>query len=1117
MSIIREVYVKNASTGAVTETPSKFGIDMNTPGTIATLTENEIKKILAEEEVAASVKNKVLDGNGLATAFPPLIRGEGANSISSPTASATNERTIALGVETSAGWFGYYFGAVDFTNNYVYLSKTQCYEGGTNTPPQVTTDDAYLDLEFEDIGWTGASIDPETQEEIPGDWVSMTQTMKYDRCAQVLEVYYNRVKLSELPFTEIQELDLTNDELEFSDYTIANMTQPTRGIVEVGKFAYAEGIGSLAIGYESHAEGCYTFAYGRAAHTEGMLTEAAYTSHAEGRGSIARGYSAHAEGFYTEANKDYAHAEGAYSKADGRASHAEGGTTVASGNRAHAEGEFTLASGDYSHAEGKKTVDTITQHEVTVNTGATGTYAHSEGQNTAASNTAAHAEGRETIASGEFSHAEGEKTVASGRRAHAEGNNTLARENGAHAEGFQSQAIANFAHAEGNNTIASGQASHTEGNKTQATAQYSHAEGNNTLAKGNDAHAEGGRNAEKTSESRVRWEIESLTGAIGATAHAEGFNTSATGDYTHAEGQDTVATGKRAHAEGYGSVAAGGASHAEGEAYALGNRAHAEGRSKAEGSYSHAEGYDTYAISNYTHAGGRGVIAKSNGLAQTAIGQYNAENLNALFVVGNGESNSSRSNALEVLKDGSLVAADLTIDNMSTKRTIEKVKKIEAEIKPTLDYTSPSVPAWGYIPVRGFKIAGTEWVPAEDPYEAYIYLDSQTYGVYPGMRASLTLKGHYSNIEILEAWGQKLKVSCAGGMDITLNPAVDDIANGNVYNYMSIIGHPELGDIETGYYTTAFGNDSVAYSKCAFASGQACKALGKYAHAEGSHTEAGAWAHAEGSHTIAARYGAHAQGLSTKALGAASHAGGAETCALGYAQTAIGKFNKEYLGATSAGDTSGSIFIVGIGTSTGACANAFRVTNAGQCYGAQAFTGSGADYAEYYEWLDGNFYNEDRRGCFVTLEGNKIRLATAADDYILGVISSVPVVVGNGFTDMWQGMYLTDVFGNKLTEVVEVPEMVDEETEEVIPAHTETRFILNPEYDSTKEYKGRHERQEWAAVGTHGQLIVVDDGTCLVNSYCRVDDNGHATIAWEKTDYRVIERLDDTHIRIVIK
>ena len=244
---------------------------------------------------------------------------------------------------------------------------------------------------------------------------------------------------------------------------------------------------------------------------------------------------------------------------------------------------------------------------------------------------------------------------------------------------------------------------------------------------------------------------------------------------------------------------------------------------------------------------------------------------------------------------------------------------------------------------------------------------------------------------------------------------------------------------------------------------------------------------------------------------------GYNTIANDYGQVSVGRYNVNKPGATSEADTTGDAFIVGIGTGSTARSNAFRVSNDGKCRGLSSWGSSGADYAEYFEWSDGNPDNEDRRGLFVTLDGNKIRRATSKDDYILGVISATPVVVGNTWSDEWQGRFLTDIYGERLKEIVEVPETKNEETGEIIPAHTETHFILNPEYDPEKPYVSREERKEWGAVGMVGQLVVNDDGTCKVNGYCKVTDDAIATKADGKTDYRVIERLDDTHIRIVVK
>lgn len=293
-------------------------------------------------------------------------------------------------------------------------------------------------------------------------------------------------------------------------------------------------------------------------------------------------------------------------------------------------------------------------------------------------------------------------------------------------------------------------------------------------------------------------------------------------------------------------------------------------------------------------------------------------------------------------------------------------------------------------------------------------------------------------------------------------------------------------------------------------------ASGVFSHAEGTGTTAsGQHAHAENYQTIASGMGSHAEGLLTKANGAYSHAenyqttadgnyshaSGVGTVAYDY-QFVAGRYNNLASAPTSESDTEGSLFIVGCGTNT-ATANALRITTAGKCYGSQSFGASGADFAEMFEWCDGNTNNEDRRGLFVTLDGDKIKLANSDDDYILGVVSATPTVIGDTASEEWHGKYKTDVFGNRLTETVNVE------------GTTETRFILNDDYISDKEYKSREERKEWASIGLIGKLVVTDDGTCEVNGYCKSGNNGIATKA--TAGYRVLKRIDNNHIRILYK
>lgn len=308
---------------------------------------------------------------------------------------------------------------------------------------------------------------------------------------------------------------------------------------------------------------------------------------------------------------------------------------------------------------------------------------------------------------------------------------------------------------------------------------------------------------------------------------------------------------------------------------------------------------------------------------------------------------------------------------------------------------------------------------------------------------------------------------------------------------------------------TAGKKEGTTVGQNSTAEGQETTASGKFgAHAEGYKTVAsGDMSHAEGNNTTASGESSHAEGRGTMASGSISHAGGDSTIAATWAQTAIGRFNiKDNAGITKLSNW----FIIGNGGSDEARSNAFRVANDGTTFGKGAFQTSGADYAEYFEWLDGNPKAEDRRGYFVTLDGNKIRKATTADTYILGIVSATPVVVGNSDPDDWHGRFLRDVFGNYLKEMIE--EEYEDENGEKQKRMIES-YVVNPEFDSSKSYTPRAKRQEWSPVGMLGQLIVRDDGTCEVNGYCCPNDDGIATMS--QAGYRVIKRVTEDIIQVI--
>ncbi len=239
-------------------------------------------------------------------------------------------------------------------------------------------------------------------------------------------------------------------------------------------------------------------------------------------------------------------------------------------------------------------------------------------------------------------------------------------------------------------------------------------------------------------------------------------------------------------------------------------------------------------------------------------------------------------------------------------------------------------------------------------------------------------------------------------------------------------------------------------------------------------------------------------------------------------QTAFGHYSKL---STPEGVDSGSAartaFMIGNGSSDSSRSNALRVNYNGTIYATNSTIATGADYAEYFEWADGNSDGEDRVGLFVTFDEQdpeKIKIASAGD-YILGIVSGHPNTIGNGDED-WRGRYVLDDFGRYIEETYEYEETWQDKDG---VKHTETkegiRYKENPDYDPEEQYIPREERSEWSAIGMVGVLSVYDDGTCQVNGYCRCGDGGIATLAETRTfdTYRVIQRISDNIIKVVIK
>ena len=100
------------------------------------------------------------------------------------------------------------------------------------------------------------------------------------------------------------------------------------------------------------------------------------------------------------------------------------------------------------------------------------------------------------------------------------------------------------------------------------------------------------------------------------------------GNYSMVEGIDNTASGVASHSEGRGNT--------------------------VSGHYAHVEGRNNTVTASYAHAGGIGNTA--NGQAQTVIGKYSSShNSTDLLVVGNGTSDTNRSNAMTLDTDGNVI------------------------------------------------------------------------------------------------------------------------------------------------------------------------------------------------------------------------------------------------------------------------------------------------------------------------------------------------------------------------------------------------------------------------------------------------------------------------------
>ena len=501
---------------------------------------------------------------------------------------------------------------------------------------------------------------------------------------------------------------------------------------------------------------------------------------------------------------------------------------------------------------------------------------------------------------------------------------------------------------------------------------------------------------------------------------AIGIDTSARGEGSFAEGISTTAYGKYSHTEGEGSSASGMASHAEGSGTLASNvGAHAEGaNTKATGYGSHAEGSNTIASIESQHVEGK----------------YNIDDTTAIHVVGNGTSNSERSNAHTLNLNGEAwFAGDIYTGSTSGTHKDEGSKKLLTEddidtlnqaITNKADKTSLIVLDEPII--INLTLESNEVYTLSTPIEliekeiwhceSYCVSDGVEYHDFGLGRVLNDGNGNLS-ISFLNGCGVLTNTTLTNGNRLANTFTISKVLEYNkTPNYLIDQTEGTLG-VSSGKYSHAEGHSTTAVGSCSHAEGQTTIAMGNWSHTEGKETSAlNSYGHAEGLQTLSDGQTAHAEGAKTKAIGTASHAEGylsaASFCAHaeGYSTSAEGDF------AHAEGDTTIASGVASHAEGTSGKANQnselIKTTASGVASHAE---GVGTQATEEAAHSEGSLtiasgYASHAEGCYTIAAGDAQHVEGIAN--IEDTESKYIHITGNGAWDARSNAYHLDWDGN---------------------------------------------------------------------------------------------------------
>ncbi|MDB2658886.1 tail fiber domain-containing protein, partial [Flavobacteriaceae bacterium] len=346
------------------------------------------------------------------------------------------------------------------------------------------------------------------------------------------------------------------------------------------------------------------------------------------------------------------------------------------------------------------------------------------------------------------------------------------------------------------------------------------------------------------------------TTASGAGSIAMGLSTVSSADATLAMGNNTTASGDGATAMGFGTV--------------------------ASGSYSSAIGRRTTA-SDF----GSLVIGQHNSSGSSVTNSATAFNTaNTAFVIGNGENDSSKSDAFKVLFNGNTTATG-SVTATSFIGDGSQLSNLPSASIAFTDLTSTPTTIDGY----GITDAGTG------------ILSPVTENSNTGARLSTSNASNHGNIG-----------SNAVDLSYTASASTTKGATGNY-------------SIAMGRTTTASGASSTAIGNSTTASGASSTAIGNSTTASAFNSTA------IGNSTTASGSTSIAMGSNSTASGTNSAAMGSNSTASDYGSLVIGQYNSSGSSVTNSAtafNTANTAFVIGNGTNGSNQSDAFKVLFSGE-------------------------------------------------------------------------------------------------------------------------------------------------------------------------------------------